>query len=172
MRTPTTVLVLALAFIAGQMSTRLFQQEQTPSLVNTSYAQFGQNQGGGFEDFEISNDTIKLIRAANESLQTAMEALRIEGKYEAATKSTNAFLVLTGGGNAMAQLDAGLGVDPETYAGLYAGDALPEVADYLAFDAEGRLTYKNQLVRIMPVKDLKSMYEMRGKILTSRLKAD
>ncbi len=72
----------------------------------------------------------------------------------------------------MAQLDAGLGVDPETYAGLYAGDALPEVADYLAFDAEGRLTYKNQLVRIMPVKDLKSMYEMRGKILTSRLKAD
>lgn len=166
-----SLFVIALSFLAGQWSIQPPATSKALSLVNTGYAQFGQGTSG-FEDFEISNDTIKLIRAAHESLQTTMESLRIEGKYETATKGINSFLVLAGGGNSLAQLEAGLGVDPETYAALYAGEAIPEVADFLGYDAEGRLTYKNQLVRIMPVKDLKSIYDTRNKLLTARLKSE
>lgn len=171
MKTPLIALAVVSAFVAGQLSVSRSTHSVMPTLVNTGYAQF-EEENKGFETFEISNDTIKQIRTANEGLQTAMESLRIEGKYEPATKSLNSFIVLSGGGNPLAQLEAGQGVDPETYAALYAGDAIPEVADYIAFDAEGRLTYKNQLVRIMPITDLKAAFATRKKLLTARLKTE
>ena len=56
----------------------------------------------------------------------------------------NAFLVLSGGGNALDDLESGHGVDPETFAALYAGLAIPEIGDHLAKDDQSRLTYKGK----------------------------
>jgi hypothetical protein len=57
---------------------------------------------------------------------------------------------------------AGRGVDPETFAGLYAGLAVDEVASELAHDDEGRLTYKGKLVRMYPISRLKRLFAQRS----------
>jgi hypothetical protein len=55
---------------------------------------------------------------------------------------------LTGGGSAKTDLEAGRGVDPETFAALYAGKALPEIQPLLGSDEQGRVTYNNEVVRM------------------------
>ena len=74
----------------------------------------------------------------------------------------NSFLVSTGGGDAVADLESGRGVDPETFAALYADLATDEIAQHLAKDGEGRLTYKGKLVRIYPIARLKELFTKRS----------
>ena len=80
-----------------------------------------------------------------------------------ATKGLNAFAVSCGGVNALDDLEAGNGVDPETFAGLYAGLAKPDVAAQLGRDDQGRITYKNKIVRMYPVSRLKKLFATRLK---------
>ncbi|MCH7688590.1 MAG: hypothetical protein IH899_18235 [Planctomycetes bacterium] len=91
-----------------------------------------------------------------------MIALQQENVYNSATKGLNSFLVSTGGGDAVADLESGRGVDPETFAALYADLATDEVAQHLAKDEEGRLTYKGKLVRIYPIARLKELFTKRS----------
>ena len=60
--------------------------------------------------------------------------------------------------DAVADLDSGQGVDPVTFAGLYAGRAIQEVADHLSYDEEGRLLYKNKVVRMYSIERLKRLF--------------
>jgi len=78
-----------------------------------------------------------------------------------ATEGVNAFAVTTGGVDAMDDLEKGRGVDPETFAALYAGQANKEVADSLDHDDQGRLTYKNKVIRMYPVSRLKELFQER-----------
>ncbi len=96
----------------------------------------------------VSQATATKIRDAYVKLQEASEALKSEGRYEAITEGVNAYLVLSGGGNAKADLEGGRGVDPETFAALYAGKALPEIQDLLDTDDQGRILYNNEIVRM------------------------
>jgi hypothetical protein len=117
----------------------------------------------------LNEETQKKIQLANESLKTAMEALKVDSLYTPVTKSMNVYGILTGGLDAMADLESGRGVDPETFAALYAGDAIDEVQQHLSKDEEGRLTYKNKVVRIYPVTKLQKLHTQR-KILTGELR--
>jgi hypothetical protein len=108
-----------------------------------------------------SDETQQKIRTAHEALKTAMEALKGESLYNPATSGMNVYAVLSGGVDAVNDLEEGRGVDPETFAALYSDLALDEVAQHLAKDAEGRLTYKNKLVRIYPVTRLKRVHAKR-----------
>ena len=66
-----------------------------------------------------SEDTTKKIVDANDKLKVAVEALKLESRYESATRGINSYAVLVGGLNAKEDLEAGHGVDPETFAALY-----------------------------------------------------
>ena len=88
-----------------------------------------------------------------------------EGKYEAITEGINTFLVLTGGGNAREDLESGRGVDPETFAGLYAGKALPEIQTLLGLNEHGQITYNNEVVRLYPKSRLKKLFAQRTQIV-------
>jgi len=101
------------------------------------------------------------IRAVHQALGEAVEALKTDGKYEAITQGPNAFLVLSGGGNARADLDRGEGVDPETFAGLYAGRAIPEVQDQLSFDDAKRLTYNGKVIQMYSKTRLQQLFAER-----------
>lgn len=114
---------------------------------------------------QLPDATVSRIREANDALKVAMEALKTDSLYVAATKSLNSLAVLGGGVNAIDDLEAGRGVDPVTFAGLYAGDAVDEVKDHLGFDAEGRVTYKNKVVRLYPISRLKKFYAQRMVVL-------
>lgn len=112
----------------------------------------------------IAEDTANKIRQANRSLLEAMDALRADGRYESVTDGPNAYLILSGGGNAKEDLESGRGVDPETFAGLYSGQALPEIQTLLGEDSEGRITYNNDVVRIYSKSRLQRVYANRKKL--------
>ena len=112
----------------------------------------------------IQEDTANKIREANRTLAEAMEALRADGMYDSVTDSPNSFLILSGGGNAREDLDSGRGVDPETFAALYAGQAVPEIQTLLGQDSEGRITYNNDVVRIYSKSRLQRVYANRKKL--------
>ncbi|MDZ4685807.1 MAG: hypothetical protein SH850_12130 [Planctomycetaceae bacterium] len=108
-----------------------------------------------------TEETARKIQAANDALKAALEGLKNESLYNPATKGMNVYAVLSGGIDAIDDLESGRGVDPETFASLYSDMAVDEVAQHLAKDAEGRLTYKNKLVRIYPISRLKKMQTQR-----------
>ncbi len=120
-------------------------------------------------EISLSNESIKEIKAAHESLAQAMETLKLEGNYVPATEGVNSYLVLTGGGNAIEDLEQGTGVDPVTFAALYAGMATEEISDDLSWDDSDRLLYKNKLVRIFSVEKLKKRQLILDKLLAKKI---
>lgn len=127
----------------------------------------GTNQGGFSaakaqgEAAGPGQDAVKAITEANTALQAAKTALTGESRYTLATKSVNASAILSGGVDALADLESGRGVDPETFAALYADDATDEVAAEISKDEQGRLTYKGKVVRMYSVSKLKQWYQER-----------
>jgi hypothetical protein len=116
----------------------------------------------------LAKETMDKVRVANNALRDAADALRTEGRYEAITEEVNSFLVLSGGGNAKQDLESGAGVDPETFAALYAGGAIPEINDQLEYDSENRLTFNGQVVRMYSKARLQRMLAERTKLANAR----
>ncbi len=112
---------------------------------------------------DVSEATAAKIKEARYALQEALDSLEAEGKYESITTEMNPFLVLCGGGNARQDLESGRGVDPETFAALHAGLAIPEIGDHMGYDEKGRLTYQNNVVRMYSVSRLQHLYDQRLK---------
>ena len=113
----------------------------------------------------LSDETKTKIKAAADALKAAKDALEAEGRYgDSAIKGINGFTVMTGGGNSLADLKSGNGVDPETFAALYAGLATDSVIVDLGRDAEGKLTYKGRVVRMYPVSRIRAGYAGRSEI--------
>jgi hypothetical protein len=119
---------------------------------------------------EISEATADKVRAANDAVRTAMQALESEGAYTGITLVPTSFLVLSGGGDARADLESGNGVDPETFAALYAAmqvageDGLidPTIKEGLAIDAEGRVTYNDEVVKLYSRETLGTRFASRN----------
>ncbi|MEO1982765.1 MAG: hypothetical protein ABGZ24_19825, partial [Fuerstiella sp.] len=79
----------------------------------------------------LSGETLLLygrVERALKDLDGFLEAINFENS---AMIGTNYFAVSVGGIDAIRDLEEGRGVDPETYAALYAGYARPEVAKHL-----------------------------------------
>lgn len=125
---------------------------------STTQPAFAQDASG------VSEETANKIRDAHRALRAAMEALASEQRYEGITDSPNAFLILAGGGNAREDLESGRGVDPETFAALYANQALPEIADQLDHDDQGRVTFNGEVVRMYSRSRLQQIFAERTKI--------
>lgn len=113
---------------------------------------------------QLSDETSQKIKDAYQALQTAQRALEDDGRYTSAIEGVNSFAVTVGGVDALGDLRSGRGVDPETFAGLYAGRAIDEVAADLGRDEQGRLTYKNKLVRMYSISRLKQLFAERDKL--------
>lgn len=109
----------------------------------------------------ISEESASKIKAANEAMQAAVVALQADQKYVPATTGFNSFAILSGGVNAVEDLENNRGVDPETFAGLYAGLADDTIKSKLNTDAEGRITYDGKVVRLYPISRLKKLYADR-----------
>ena len=119
-----------------------------------------------------TEETLTKVRTALAALKGAADALQEEQKYVPATSGINVFAVSVGGIDAVKDLEAGRGVDPETFAALYAGQATDEVSAKLGYDAEHRLTYNNRLLRMYPLARIKKLYQVREAILGSKSTGD
>jgi hypothetical protein len=105
------------------------------------------------------------LRETDRALSDTMQVLADEKRYVPAIQGLNAFATSAGGVDAIADLESGQGVDPETFAGLYAGRALAEVAEHLGRDAEGHMTYKNKVVRMYSPTRLRSLFAARAEFV-------
>lgn len=119
-----------------------------------------------------SEDAQKKITTAFEAVKAAREALEAESLYAPATKSLNAFGVLSGGLNALEDLETGRGVDPETFAALYADLGTEEVKTKLTKDDKGRLVYNGKLVQMYPISRLRKMFDARSALSGEKPAAD
>ena len=112
----------------------------------------------------LDDSVIQAIRDAVQAAESAGDALSTEGKYQPATVGVNHFAIAMGGLNAREDLDSGRGVDPETFAALYAGRATDDIAQHIATDDLGRLTYKGKLIRLYSKARLENAFTLREKI--------
>ncbi len=124
----------------------------------------------------LSGETLLLygrVERALKDLDGFLEAINFENS---AMIGTNYFAVSVGGIDAIRDLEEGRGVDPETYAALYAGYARPEVAKHLNLrktesttgalllrieDSDGRLRYKGTAVRLYSPIRLRELFQRR-----------
>ena len=114
---------------------------------------------------DLSEATAEKVKAASNAVAAAQATLEQEGLYKPAVRGANAYAVLCGGLDAIADLEGGRGVDPITFAGLHAGLAIDDVATLLAFDATGRLTYNGKLVRIYSIERMRNLVERQKAVL-------
>lgn len=114
---------------------------------------------------QISDANAERIKLASDALTTAQAALTQEGLYVEAVKGLNPYATLSGGVDAITDLEEGRGVDPVTFAGLHVGLATDEVVPHLGKDANGRLTYKGRPVRLYPPARMKLMNERQAAVL-------
>jgi hypothetical protein len=168
MRTSITVTggvgLLLLGYLLG--SSHVF----APSALWAQGGAKAKPKAGEAQDTGLSDDTRTKIKAASDALKAAMEALEAEQRYkESAIKGVNAFAVLSGGGSSLDDLKNNGGVDPETFAALYAGLASDRVVPDLGRDAEGKLTYKNRVVRMFPISRIRAAYARRAEITGEEL---
>jgi hypothetical protein len=108
-----------------------------------------------------SAESLTKLKEAFAAIKNAAETLEQENLYVPATTTLNVYSVMAGGLNAVQDLEDGRGIDPETFATLYAGEAKPEVKEHLDFDEQGRLTYKGKVVRIYSKQRMKKIIQDR-----------
>ncbi len=112
----------------------------------------------------LSDDTLASYRQADQGFSELADMLESEDRYRPATQGKNYFAIAAGGIDAVRDLEEGRGVDPETFAGLYAGRALPDIAEFLEFDRDGRLRYKGAVVRMYSRERLKRLFLHRDNL--------
>ncbi len=113
----------------------------------------------------LQRDTIDRVKQSLDNLGAAQQALKDEGRYVPAIVGVNAFATTVGGVNAMDDLESNRAVDPETFAALYAGQATDDVKQHLGKDQEGRLTYKDKVIRMYSLAQLQKLYQQRQAIM-------
>jgi hypothetical protein len=125
----------------------------------------GKTQSDAAAAQPLTEESKTKIKAATDALKAAMESLQTEGRFEeSAVKGVNAFGVLTGGNSSLKELQSGGGVDPETFAALYAGLATDKVVVDLGHDADGKLTYKGRVIRMYPISAIRAAYARRSEV--------
>ena len=112
-----------------------------------------------------SIEAIEKIKAAHDSLTGAMATLQGNQRYTSVMNGVNTFAVTVGGLDAAKDLEDGRGVDPETFAALYAGLASDEYRDKIGRDESGQVTYNGKVVRMYSVARLKALFSERDKIV-------
>ena len=118
---------------------------------------------------DMEQATSDRIKEGFDNFRRAQDALQQSGRYVPAAGGVNCFVTLAGGYDVLGSLRNGRGVDPETYCALEAGFAPQEVLSDLGRDASGRLTYRDELVRLLPRGELRTLYLRRAQVLGEAL---
>lgn len=111
---------------------------------------------------------IDKVRDAQKAVDEAQQALISDKSYQPVISGLNSFATTVGGVDALKDLEEGRGVDPETFAGLYAGQILSKYEAHLGTNQNGQLTYKNKVIRMYSVDRLKKLFARRAEIMDTK----
>ncbi len=113
---------------------------------------------------QYSQDVLQAYQKAHKSVREVTNLFVASGQSTSASGGLNFFGASVGGINAEQDLEEGRGVDPETFAGLYADMATPKIAEHLDYDELGRLRYKKNVIRIYSRDRLKQLFQKRDQL--------
>ena len=116
------------------------------------------------QDDRLSKETLLAYKRSRVTLNNLSDMVTSERRYRPATEGINYFALSVGGIDAMRDLEEGRGVDPETFAALYADRALPEIAEHLEMDDNNRIRYKENIVRMYSRDRLRETFRQREEI--------
>ncbi|MFK7820133.1 MAG: hypothetical protein AB8G99_15535 [Planctomycetaceae bacterium] len=116
----------------------------------------------------LERETLVNFQLMHQKMSEVVAELEGEAKYTSGVDGTNAFAASVGGVDALKDLEENRGVDPETFGALYAGRASPEVFPHLGTDENGRVTYKDKVVRMYSRERLRKLYSRRDQLLRAR----
>lgn len=116
------------------------------------------------DDQPFGTDILRAYRLVNKSVRELNSLLLAGGQITTVTTGINFFGVSVGGVNAEQDLEEGRGVDPETFAALYADMATPKIAEHLDYDEQGRLRYKKNVIRIYSKERLRTLFNQKDQL--------
>ncbi len=119
----------------------------------------------------ISEDTLITYKKAYRSTNDLADMMRAEDLYDPASEGLNYFALSVGGVDVIRDLEEGRGVDPETFAALYADRAIPEISQHIDRDDSGRIRYKGTVVRMYSRDQLKEVFRHRDQLEVRSRKA-
>jgi hypothetical protein len=114
---------------------------------------------------EISNDTLIAYLKFRKACSDLGDSLTAESLNVPATEDVNYFALSVGGLDAIRDLEEGRGVDPETFAAIYADRANPSITQHLDTDDLGRVRYKGTVVRMYSRERLREIFQRRDQIV-------
>lgn len=133
---------------------------------------------GQTEESLPSEDALKKVRDAYAAMKSAREQLKSESRYESVTKELNPYAVLVGGLNVKEDLESGHGIDPDSFAALNVAifdikknnvkdETLADWVDVnlFSYDSNGRLMYRNKVVRVYSISRLRRLNSQRLVVL-------
>lgn len=148
------ILLFAVVFGCGLLS-GLLMRDTTPR------AQAARQQVGVDE---VSADTLVSYQKFRKASTDLSDSLNAESLNVKATEDLNYFAMSVGGIDAVKDLEEGRGVDPETFAAIYADRASPEVTQHIDTDELGRMRYKGTVIRIYSRQRLREVFQRRDQI--------
>lgn len=113
---------------------------------------------------QFSKDVLEAYKKANKGVRELNNLFVAGGQSTPAFTGMNYFGTSVGGIDAEKDLEEGRGVDPETFAALYAGMATPKILEHLDFDQLGRLRYKKNIIRVYSQDRLKQLFQKRDQL--------
>ena len=116
-----------------------------------------------------SDEAVSQVRAVVTASEAAAVVLENESLYKSAVRGANIFATSVGGTNGISDLEDGRGVDPETFAALYAERWSDDVEPHIGRDELGRLTYKGKLIRMYSQERLKKLFTTRESLAGTSL---
>jgi hypothetical protein len=116
------------------------------------------------ESSKYGLDVLQAYRLLNKAGRELSSLLTAGGNLTTVTTASNYFGISVGGVNAEQDLEEGRGVDPETFAALYADLATPKIAEHLDYDEQGRLRYKKTVIRLYSRERLRALFNERDEL--------
>lgn len=113
---------------------------------------------------QISDESLKSYYGFRKSATDLEASLRGENLNVSATEDPNFFALSVGGIDAVRDLEEGRGVDPETFAAIYADRVTTDVRAALDTDADGRIRYKGTVIRMYSKDRLNELFNRRKQI--------
>ena len=132
------------------------------------------------EPVTLSNDALTAYAKARKAVSDLNDTFIAAGLSTTATSDINYFSVSVGGIDVQRDLEEGRGVDPETFAALYAFEDQElgasgkkervfkrfgvEVSQHLDSDEHGRIRYKQKVVQMYSTERLNQLFERRDQL--------
>jgi hypothetical protein len=113
---------------------------------------------------QVSQDAMKAYKKVSKAIKELNNLYVASGESTSAFDGVNFFAASVGGINAERDLEEGRGVDPETFAAIYAGKASPKIKENLDVDELGRLRYKKNVIRLYSQERLQLMFKQRDQL--------